>query len=298
MTREEFRKIVLMSSRKYRAIEMLMLTGFMGYREFNVFNRSEEVKKRVLSGADLIKVDLPPRKKGKPFYTFVGGDGLKALNEYLEYERGPIRAGEALVVNNRGGPMGRSAIRQYVTRVADACGIIEIASPKCVECGGKTRKKVVRVETEDGRRRRRLHYVCLQCGHVEPSSEEYRVPISVRYRVKPHEIRDTAKTLWYRSGTNEKWMADFFSGRTDQVDPNEYLKAMKHYPDWMEDTYREVLPWLNVLTEDPEKVPARDFRRLQQEVLETRKEIQEAYRLLNNSAVQKFLRGLAEKETP
>ena len=66
----------------------------------------------------------------------------------------------------------------------------------------------------------------------------------------------------------------------------------------MEDTYREVLPWLNMLTEDPEKVQARDFRRLQQEVLETRKEIQEAYRLLNNSAVQKFLRGLAEKETP
>jgi len=73
---------------------------------------------------------------------------------------------------------------------------------------------------------------------------------------------------------------------------------MKHYPDWMEEVYLKVLPWLNVLSEDPEKVPARDFRQVQQELTETRKEIREAYRLLNNPAVQKFLRGLAEEIEP
>lgn len=101
------------------------------------------------------------------------------------------------------------------------------------------------------------------------------MPKSVRYRVKPHELQDTAKTLWYRSGTPEKWMADFFSGRTQQVAPNDYLKAMKLYPDWMEETYRQVLPWLNVLSEDPEKVPVRDVRRMQRRYEKAYREIRE-----------------------
>ena len=56
--------------------------------------------------------------------------------------------------------------------------------------------------------------------------------------------------------------------------------------------------WLKVVSEDPEKVTAQDFRQLQQEVVETKKEIQEAYWLLNNPAVQKFLRGLSDKSEP
>lgn len=262
LPRDELRTILLKASPTYRVVFAVMTVGFMGYKEFNIFNRSEDVRQQVLEDGDLIKAEFPGRKGGKPFYTFVGGDGLKALRSYLEDERGPLRRGEALVLNQQGNPITRSNIRRVFTGLAAECGFIDMVTPKCPKCGGKTKSKRRTVETIEGNKRRR-GYACCECGHWEPVSDDFRVPKSVRYRVKPHELRDTAKTLWYRSGTPEKWMADFFSGRTQQVAPNDYLKSMKLYPDWMEETYRQVLPWLNILREDPEKVPVRDVRRMQ-----------------------------------
>jgi len=238
-----------------------MLVGFMGYREFNIFNRSESVKQQVLSGKKVAKEVYPGRKGGLPFYSLVGGDGLLTLRNYLEHERGPIRPGEALIINQIGRPLSWANVHRTFNRIAIECGIIEQKTPRCLRCGGKTRKKFVWSRGPSGRKGK-THYICLECGHAEPAYPEYRGSKSTRYGVNPHELRDLAKTLWYTSGTNEKWMADFFSGRTHQVDPNNYLKAMKHYPDWMEDVYLKVLPWLNVLSEDPKKVPARDFRQV------------------------------------
>jgi len=70
-------------------------------------------------------------------------------------------------------------------------------------------------------------------------------------------------------------MVDFFSGRVKKVTPDNYLKAMKDYPDWMIDVYVENLSWLNVLNEDPEKVSVRDVRRMRNRYEKSIEEIRE-----------------------
>lgn len=40
---------------------------------------------------------------------------------------------------------------------------------------------------------------------------------------------------------------------------------MKLYPDWVDEIYMDALPWLNILTSDPETMPVREHNRLMAE---------------------------------
>jgi hypothetical protein len=271
LPRDHLRRILLRADRKYRAVYTLMFMGFMGGKEFDAFNRSEEVRRQVLSGAAIVKANMSGRKRGMPFYIFAAGDGLAALREYLEKDRGPVEAGEALIINSSGLPIDKDNLEQTFTRLAEECGFIVRMTPKCVKCGGATRRKRFWVDVGE-KRLLKTYYICKRCGHEERSSRIYRTPGSARYGgYHPHELRDTAKSTWYRSGTPEKWMADFWMGHS--VDPNEYMKAMKLFPDWMEETYLGALPWLNILSSDPEVVPVKQHREVLKENVELRKRL-------------------------
>jgi len=297
LPRGNLRRILLRADRRYRAVLTVMFMGFMGSREFLIFNTSEEAREQVLGGADLVKVRLPGRKDGRPFYTFVAGDGLAALRSYLEHDRGRVRPGEALVVNNRGNPLTRYNIQRVYTRLAEECGFIERKTPPCPVCGGKTKRRKIYGREGDAWKTRTL-YRCLSCGHSEPFSKTCRVDPGVRYDgYNVHEIRDTAKSTWYRAAP-EKWLADFFMGH--EVDPNHYNKAMKLFPDWVEEQYLDALPWLNILSSDPEKVPRRDFNRLERKLMEAEKdlaELRELKRTLDIPGILETLRRLNESAT-
>ena len=53
------------------------------------------------------------------------------------------------------------------------------------------------------------------------------------------------------------------------IDPNNYRKIMEKDQVWGEEQFEKAAPWLKIVSEDPEKVPARDFRQVQQELTET-----------------------------
>jgi len=262
LNRGELKEIILRADRPYRVALTIMFMGFMGYREFHIFNTSENAIKQVLTGAEVVKVYMSGRKRGRPFYTFVGGDGLKELRDYLEKERGSIGPGDSMIVNKAGNPLTQGNVQKVFIKVCCDVGIIELNTPTCIMCSSKTRK-IRRNHRVDGKRTTKTSYLCLKCGHVEPASETYRTPPETRYGAHPHELRDLAKSNWWRSQP-EKWLADFFMGHI--IDTNRYNKAMKIFPDWMEEQYLNALPWLNILSEDPETVPVKEINQIRTEL--------------------------------
>lgn len=282
LLRGEIRNIMVGSPVFYRVAYAVMAVGFMGFKGFDIFNRSEEVRRAVLEETDYVQVNLPPRKRGRySYWTVVGGDGLKLLREYFDSVRGDPKRGEALVLNTRGRPLTRPAMGKNFRDVAVALGLIELNTPLCPGCGGRTMKDKRYKYTDVGQiEETRTHYVCQKCGLDSVfGGAVKKVDKGVRYRAHPHELRDWSKTMWYRSGTPEKWMADFFMGHIRDVDKNNYMKAMRTDPEWVIDTYLENIAWLNVYTANPEIMSAREGKRLQTEY-ESVKEALERYREL------------------
>jgi len=76
---------------------------------------------------------------------------------------------------------------------------------------------------------------------------------STRYGKNLHEIRDLARTRWKRSPA-DKDLAEFMMGHMEALDPNKYDKIFRDRK-YSKREYRKALPWLNILTEDPESVP-------------------------------------------
>ncbi len=78
-----------------------------------------------------------------------------------------------------------------------------------------------------------------------------------------HELRDLFRTRWHKSAADPV-VAEFLMGH--QVDPLGYNKAMKD-EGYTKIEYLKALPWLNILSEDPSKVP-RELHERQQLVIQ------------------------------
>jgi integrase len=74
----------------------------------------------------------------------------------------------------------------------------------------------------------------------------------IRYGKNLHELRDLFKTRWRLSGCDPE-VADWFMGH--DIDRLGYDKSPWEYPEWYEHQYLKAEPWLNILSEDPERVP-------------------------------------------
>lgn len=92
-----------------------------------------------------------------------------------------------------------------------------------------------------------------------------------RYGKSPHEIRDVFRSQWEKTPAKGS-VAEFMMGH--QIDPLEYNKAFRD-ESWTLNEYLKALPWLNILSEDPEKIPVKDFNRMQRRYEEAYKQIRE-----------------------
>jgi len=104
----------------------------------------------------------------------------------------------------------------------------------------------------------------------------------------PHELRDLFRTRWEKSPAKPS-VAEFMMGHT--VDPLEYNKAFKD-EDYVRREYLKALPWLNILSEEPEKVSRADLeeeryrmRRELEELRETVRALQRAMEVLQKRRV-------------
>ncbi len=75
----------------------------------------------------------------------------------------------------------------------------------------------------------------------------------IRYGKNLHELRDLARTEWSRSQA-KPIVAEFMLGHRAQLDSNEYNKIIRD-TGWSKREYRKALPWLNILSENPDQVP-------------------------------------------
>jgi site-specific recombinase XerC len=93
--------------------------------------------------------------------------------------------------------------------------------------------------------------------------------LRTRYGKGLHEIRDTYRSRWRPSGVDVE-VAEFFLGH--DIDRLGYDKSPWQYPNWYEAQYLEAEPWLNILSEDPEKIPMEDVKQLQLRIHELERE--------------------------
>jgi hypothetical protein len=66
------------------------------------------------------------------------------------------------------------------------------------------------------------------------------------------------KTRWKVSGVDIE-IGDYFMGH--DIDDLGYDKSPRDYPDFYRDSYMRAEPWLNVLSQDPERVPRAEMER-------------------------------------
>jgi len=273
---EGLKKIILASNRRYKSIFLTMFQSFMGEGEFEWFNMNswKEVKPQLEKGAKRFWIWLPGRKHARnrrPYYTFIGHDAVEAFRDYLENERGIIKNGEPIYLNDQLNPVRGANIRRYFNEKAIKVGIIKRATPPCPKCGGET----IRFRRRPGRRGHqqnpKVYYRCTQCGTVTPAGPNMQGDRTVRYGVNPHEMRDLARSEWDLSQAKGV-SAEFFMGH--DIDPNMYNKIMKLHPEWAEQQYAHAEPYLNIISEDPRKVSVNRVWELEQklEALKTERE--------------------------
>ena len=248
-----FQRILHNCDSKHRSIYTLMAATFMGCGELVHVNTryAEQIVKSVLKNSGFVKLSLPGRKQTrnkKNFYTLFStkSDAGDALREY--FKKSVSLPTDVLFRNAEGNPLTKKNIRRYFHNRAVEAGVIHEQTPKCPQCGGRTvrlRRQKIGV--------RKVSYFCRACNrNTKPSDLDFDFR-GVRYGVNPHEIRDLMRTRWESSGANPK-VAEFLMGHTKQVDPNDYLNWMKYEQNYPVQQYQKALPWLNVLSEEPDKI--------------------------------------------
>jgi len=117
-------------------------------------------------------------------------------------------------------------------------------------------------------RLRQLGLISKPKGYEAMSSDERR---GIRYGKSDHELRDLFRTRWEKSGSSGT-AAEYFMGHI--IDRLDYNKAFRDV-DYARRQYQKAESWLNVVSEEPDKVP-RD------EVLKTNKKIEELEELVQH----------------
>ena len=258
LTFEAFRAILHNCNKLYRAVFLMMAQGLMGEGELIYVsnNHWHQVLDALTKNVGVFKLLLPGRKRNrnkKNFYTMLStkSDFADAYREYMKSTSHKIFG--ALFRNERGKPLNHSNIQNYFHWRAVEAGVIKQFSPECDKCRGETvriLKSHPKLKGKDGKPLRKIAYKCKECRNTDWAYELKTKFNNVRYGVNPHEIRDLMRSRWRESGAKIV-VAEFMMEHN--IDPNEYDK-MKYTPVDAIAEYRKALPFLNVLSKDPNKV--------------------------------------------
>jgi len=280
MSLPEFKALLREANILYRSVFLTKFQAKMGLKEVVWFSNNSwhEVDPQLRKGSlwlhdmDRIILHMPGRKGGKPYYTSLERDGVKALRLYLKKWRGPVKSREPIYVNANGNPLTVDNVRDMWFICCVKAGIVKPKTPSCDRCGAETFKRRIRRGPEQ-----KTWYICPECGHRRtPTKEDARELARTRYGKGSHEgCRDLVRSRWEKSEVKE-WVAEFRMGHN--VDPNNYQKIMKNDPAWAEEQFEVASPWLNIVSEDPEHVHVRELRaRARDEVMVVEQRMEERY---------------------
>lgn len=127
LTPEEIRQVVLASKPLYRAIILSMFQGGMGQEELIYWsnNRWEKLKEDLKGDPEVVRIDLPGRKKFRnkaPYYTFIGPDAIAALRDWVKLR--PPEA-KAIFTGQYKDPITKEALAQHWIIYLKRTGIIQ-----------------------------------------------------------------------------------------------------------------------------------------------------------------------------
>jgi hypothetical protein len=268
---EGLKRILGVANQCYRACFAIMFQSGMGDGEFEIFNNQWSIiRSQLEEKKEIIKIPLPGRKHSRnrqPYYTLLAskGDAVRAMTSYLESERGAIGDGDPIFVSNSQKGVNGDTLRDAFNVYSERAGIIKRHTPKCPICGGETIRKRRRVGVAElGFRPQRVFYRCKKCKHDTFANQIDFLPHQ-RYGANPHEMRDVFRSEWHLSRADPD-VAEFIMGH--DIDKNRYDKIMTLHLEYAEDEYRKALPFLNILSEDPRKLPLDKVRALEEKTQE------------------------------
>jgi len=246
--------------------------------QFNM-NGWDRIKDQFLKGEsvngrrDRILVVMPPRSKIKkrgalPYPTSFERDAILEMRNYFDIERGVPEDGEPIWLTNRGEPITRRRVGDVWLEYVKKSGLVKPYRYKCPDCGQNLKKTRIRLPSGSQPQR----YFCRRCQKIFkrreiPDALSKRELSRVRYGYGLHEAcRDVTSSeveiAIYRTGA-PPWVSNLRMGNTSRVDPNGYQKCMQKNYACAEEIFDLISPWLNVLSEDPEKVSISEYNKMQ-----------------------------------
>lgn len=307
MTLRDVEKLISPMKIREKAEMVILLQSGMGEGEFvNQFNickcRKEYVRrnghvcepskimKQLREGRERIKIVFVGRKKNrKPYFTFIGKDAVELLKRYLKFR-------EALII-----------------KAQDRLKVLEEK-----ERSGKTLRKWEVDVLEN--LRRKLQALTPQWSDGQPiflsnmlnPIDEQKIQRDVRAYKKltglmnreftPHTFRDIFKTECAHAGINDA-MSEYFIGHS--LDPLDYNKLDKMYPEDFVKEYAKVEPALNIISHTGRpKVSVDEMERLKEENVELREKLERLEKVVGvlSSMIPKMpgldKQSLETEETP
>jgi len=214
LTVENIRDVALASKPLYRAIFLSMFQSAMDIQSFLYWNQHgwEDLRRDLQDEyVDAVKISIPWRKMNRnPFCTFIGGDAIKAIRDYLP-TRPTIE--EARAQHERDGKQEPFYYAIFYTQFKTPIQKVTLQHywiDRLEKLGLVKRKK--------GR------------GH--------------RYGKNLHELRDVFRSSWEKSPAKAS-VAEYMMGH--KVDPLEYNKAHKDEK-WVKKEYKKGLILLQIMT--------------------------------------------------
>lgn len=137
LTAENLKNLILSCKPVYRAIFLSMFQGGLDLEGFVYWNLGGWAKLRedLKGDPDTIRIDLPGRKRFKnkvSFFTFIGGDAIKAIRDYLPHR--PQEA-EAIFCDQFKGPIRKGSIKYYWDSHLQKIGLIKSEGNKSSRYG-------------------------------------------------------------------------------------------------------------------------------------------------------------------
>ena len=171
-----------------------------------------------------VRIQLFRPKTGKEYYTFIAEDAIVALKDWLKVRFNQTKKEIEIEKNNKQSNVARSDpifITQAGKRIAN---------------------------TLPGDVFRNLSFKSGVNERVADTSQiaSHRGS-TVRYDLHGHEVRDTMKSLAHSIGINDE--VEYFLGH--EIDKLGYDKSPDQYPDYWRDLYRKLVPFLNIVSNDP-----------------------------------------------
>ena len=257
---EDLRAIILNSDPQFATIFLMLTQGLLDQKRLCHINTEHAalIVSAVRKRKGIIQIPLPGRKNNpRPYFTMLDtndSDFAESFRHYMRTTTHPIH--KVLFLNDRGNPITEGNIRRYFHRRTVERGLTEQFTPACPKCGGQTIRRILTYPKldADGQKRKKRAYICRECGEKTFAcdlGEAWMRKIAAHRTGKhPHEIRDLMSSRWAMSGA-DRVVREGVLGHG--LDPNDYEK-FKYQTGFAEREYRKALPYLNILSEDPEKI--------------------------------------------